>query len=153
VGYHIFDRRPEAKVFPFVQKNGIGVMAYGSMAHGLLPGAWKPGQAFAEDDWRRNGKNFGLSTWAPENLPANLALVERLRELAGAYHKTVAQLAVAWALGHPAVTVALCGAKSPAEIKEDLGGDWELPASLREKINSLVLAEGKGAGKVGDPGP
>jgi len=153
VGYHAFDRRPEAGIFPFVQQNGIGVMAYGSMAHGLLTGAWKPGQSFAEDDWRRNGANFGLKTWAPENLPANLAVVDKLKKIAADHKMTVAQLAVAWVLANPAVTVALCGAKTPAEMKEDLGGDWAMPAPLREEINRLVLAEGSGVGKVGDAGP
>jgi aryl-alcohol dehydrogenase-like predicted oxidoreductase len=153
VGYHMFDRRPEAGIFPFVQQNGIGVMAYGSMAHGLLTGAWKAGQSFAEDDWRRNGANFGLKTWAPENLPANLAVADKLKKIAADHKKTLAQLAVAWVLGNPAVTVALCGAKTPAEMKEDLGGDWAMPSSLREEINRLVLAEGSGVGKLGDVGP
>ncbi|MSQ07756.1 MAG: aldo/keto reductase [Dehalococcoidia bacterium] len=153
VGYHMFDRRPEAGTFPFVQKNGMGIMAYGSMAHGLLAGAWKPGHTFSEDDWRRNGKNFGLTIWAPENLPANLAVVDQLKKIASDHKKTMAQLAVAWVLADPAVTVALCGAKRPAEIKEDLGGDWVMSGSLRDEINKLVLSEGKGNGKVGDPGP
>ncbi|GIT59549.1 MAG: hypothetical protein Ct9H300mP19_14970 [Dehalococcoidia bacterium] len=29
IGYHIFDRRPEAQVMPFVKENGMGIMAYG----------------------------------------------------------------------------------------------------------------------------
>jgi len=153
VGYHIFDRRPEAATFPFVQKNKVGVMAYGSMAHGLLTGAWTPGQKFGEDDWRRNGKNFGLTTWAPENLPANLAIVEKLKAMAKRHGKTLPQLAIAWVLSHPAVTVALCGAKEPKEILDDIGGDWVIPQAVRDEINRLVVAEGAGLGKVGDPGP
>jgi aryl-alcohol dehydrogenase-like predicted oxidoreductase len=153
VGYHIFDRRPEAGTFPFVMDNQIGVMAYGSMAHGLLTGAWKAGQTFGDDDWRRNGKNFGLTTWAPENLPRNLAIVDRLKGVAKAHGKTLPQLAIAWVLSHPAVTVALCGAKAPKEILEDVGGDWVIPQAVREEVNRMVLAEGAGVGKVGDPGP
>lgn len=153
VGYHMFDRRPEAEIFPFVREHGMGVMAYGSMAHGLLTGAWQPGQTFADDDWRQGGKNFGLSNWAPENLSKNLEAVEKLKQIAKDHGKTVAQLAIAWVLADPAVTVALCGAKAPDEIREDLGGDWEMPAALRDEINRLVLAEGAGLGKVGDPGP
>lgn len=153
VGYHAFDRRPEAKIFPFVRKNNVGIMAYGSMAHGLLSGTWTANHKFGDDDWRRGGKNFGLATWAPENLPRNVAVVEKLKKIAADNNKTLPQLAIAWALGHPAVTVALCGAKKPEEIKENLGGDWEMPVALREQINTLVLAEGSGVGKVGDPGP
>ena len=36
IGYHIFDRRPEAEVVPFIADNDMGIMAYGSLAHGLL---------------------------------------------------------------------------------------------------------------------
>lgn len=153
VGYHIFDRRPEARIFPFIQANGMGVMAYGSMAHGLLTGAWKAGHTFGEDDWRRNGKNFGLETWAPQNLPKNLAVVEKLKELAATQNKTMPQLAIAWVLGHPAVTVALCGAVTTEQMRENLGGDWVLPVTVRNEIDRLVMTEGAGVGKAGDPGP
>ena len=43
VGYHLFDFRPEAEVFPFCRENGLGVMVYGPMAHGLLTGTMTPG--------------------------------------------------------------------------------------------------------------
>ncbi|MDA1258834.1 MAG: aldo/keto reductase, partial [Chloroflexi bacterium] len=45
IGYHIFDRRPEQDVMPFVESHGMGIMAYGSMAHGLLTGSWSPDQS------------------------------------------------------------------------------------------------------------
>jgi aryl-alcohol dehydrogenase-like predicted oxidoreductase len=94
-----------------------------------------------------------LSTWAPENLHRNLAVVEKLRALAERQGKTVAQLAVAWVLAHPAVSVALCGARTPREILDDIGGDWEMEASLRREIDEMVLKEGAGIGRAGDPLP
>ncbi len=39
-GYHLFDRRMEREVFPYCQAHGIGMMAYGSLAHGLLTGSF-----------------------------------------------------------------------------------------------------------------
>ena len=149
IGYHIFDRRPEADVMPFSQSHGIGVMAYGSLAHGLLTGTWAAGQSFEEDDWRRNGANFGISSWGADNLAANVAIVEKLKEMASGHGKTMPQLAIAWVLANPAVTVALVGAKTPSEIKEDLGGDWVMPAGLKKEIDDLVLAEGSGVGQAG----
>ena len=38
VGYHLFDTRSEPEIFPFCAERGLGVMAYGSLAHGLLTG-------------------------------------------------------------------------------------------------------------------
>lgn len=149
IGYHIFDRRPEADVMPFVRSHGMGVMAYGSMAHGLLTGSWSADQSFGDDDWRKNGANFGINNWGPDNLAANVAAVEKLKGIAADHGKTIAQLAIAWVLDNPAVSVALAGAKKPAEIIEDLGGDWDLPAGVKKEIDELVLAEGSGVGLSG----
>ena len=149
IGYHIFDRRPEADVMPFVRSHGMGIMAYGSMAHGLLTGSWSADQSFGDDDWRKNGANFGINNWGPDNLAANVAAVEKLKGIAADHGKTIAQLAIAWVLDNPAVSVALAGAKKPAEIIEDLGGDWDLPDGLKKEIDDLVLAEGSGVGLSG----
>ena len=149
IGYHMFDRRPEADVLPFVASHGMGVMAYGSMAHGLLTGAWTATQSFGDDDWRKGGANFGIQNWGPEHLAQNIATVEKLKRVAADHGKTIAQLAIAWVLDNPDVSVALAGAKKPAEIIEDLGGDWDLPAGLKRTIDDLVLCEGSGVGTPG----
>ena len=149
IGYHIFDRRPEGEVMPYVSDHDMGVMAYGSMAHGLLTGAWTADQQFGDDDWRKGGANFGINSWGPENLAANIAVVEKLKGIAADHGKTVAQLAIAWVLANPAVTVALAGAKKPSEIEEDIGGDWDMSADLKREIDDLVLSEGSGVGRSG----
>lgn len=153
VGYHIFDRRPEAEIMPFVAENGMGVMAYGSMAHGLLTGAWSADQSFTDDDWRAGGANFGLNSWGPENLTANVAVVKKLAEIAQECDKTIAQLAIAWVLSNPIVSVALAGAVTPAQVTENLGGDWEMPSEVKQAIDDLVRENGSGVGWPGDPGP
>src|SRR5690349_19832090 len=55
VGYNLFDRRMEREVFPYCREHGIGVMAYGSLAYGLLTGAFTEATTFEEADWRSNG--------------------------------------------------------------------------------------------------
>ena len=149
IGYHIFDRRPEAEVMPFVASHGMGVMAYGSLAHGLLTGTWKADHVFEDDDWRRRGDNFGIQSWGPENLAKNLAVVEKLKTIAGDHGRTLTQLAIAWVIKNPVVSVALVGAKTPQEMKEDLPGDWDMPDSIKKEIDNLVLAEGSGVGLSG----
>src|SRR5438093_183724 len=39
-GWNMFDRRMRAEIFPWCQTNNTGVMAYGSLAYGLLSGAF-----------------------------------------------------------------------------------------------------------------
>ncbi len=149
IGYHIFDRRPEADVMPFVESHGMGIMAYGSLAHGLLTGTWNIDESFGDDDWRHRGDNFGIQSWGAENLAKNIAVVDQLKTIAGDHGLTVAQLAIAWVIKNTVVSVALVGAKTPQEMKEDLPGDWDMPDSVKKEIDDLVLAEGSGVGTSG----
>ena len=149
IGYHIFDRRPEAEVMPFVKENGMGIMAYGSLSHGLLTGTWGADKTFGDDDWRKGGANFGISSWGPENLAANVAVVEKLKVIAADHGKTIPQLAIAWVLANDSVSVALAGSVTVAEATENLGGDWEMSAEIKKEIDDLVLREGSGVGTSG----
>lgn len=149
IGYHIFDRRPEPEVMPFVKENNMGIMAYGSLSHGLLTGTWGPDKTFDDDDWRNGGANFGINSWGPDNLTANVAVVEKLKVIAADHGKTIPQLAIAWVLANDAVSVALAGSVTPAEATENLGGDWEMSVDLKKEIDDLVLSEGSGVGTAG----
>ena len=55
VGYHMLDRRQEHETFPYCLQEGIGVMGYGSLGHGLLTGAFTAATSFdVARDWRGN---------------------------------------------------------------------------------------------------
>jgi aryl-alcohol dehydrogenase-like predicted oxidoreductase len=136
-GYHLFDRRMEREVFPYYREQGIGMMAYGSLAHGLLTGAFTPQTTFAENDWRRGGRAFGLSLFTPENFQKNLAVVEDLKAIAAQRGKTVLDLALRWVLANPVVSTALVGFRKPAEVDGLLGAlDWSLTAEEMAAIDA-----------------
>jgi aryl-alcohol dehydrogenase-like predicted oxidoreductase len=123
VGYHLFDRRMEREVFPYCARHGIGVMAYGPLAHGLLTGAFTAATRFAEPDWRAKGVAFGQPIFTPENLARNVLVVDRLRrEVAEPLGVPVSQVALAWVLRNPVVSTALVGARTPAEVNANLAG-------------------------------
>ena len=143
VGYHLFDRRMEARVLPYCQAHGIGFMAYGTLAFGLLSGAFTPETTFVDWDWRSKGRAFGLPLFEREHFLKELKAVERLKGLAARHGKSVAQLAIAWVLGHPAVTVALVGIRRPAELRENVQAvDWRLSAEDRAEIDRIFAEEG-----------
>ena len=120
MGYNLFDRRWEREVFPTAQELGVGVMAYGSLAHGLLTGAMGRDTAFDAADWRASGVIFGQRLFGPDTLPRNLEVVERLKAVAARLGVTLPRLALAWVLRHPAVAVALSGCRTPGEIEENV---------------------------------
>ncbi len=138
VGYHMFDRRMEARVLPWCMNNGVGFMSYGSLAFGLLTGAFKPDHQFGEGDWRRGGVAFGLPLFQEEHFRKEVEVTNRLVELAGGYDKTVAQLALAWVLDHPGVTCALVGMRNERELEENIAAtDWKLTEEIRSGINEI----------------
>jgi aryl-alcohol dehydrogenase-like predicted oxidoreductase len=142
VGYHMFDRRMEAQVLPYCQKKGIGFMAYGTLGYGLLTGAFNPDTTFESGDWRSNGKAFSLPLFEREHFVRELRCVERMKELATRSGESVAQLAIAWVLGHPAVTVALVGMRNRRELEENVAAvEWKLTAQDRAEIDRIFAEE------------
>ncbi|MYD10256.1 MAG: aldo/keto reductase [Chloroflexi bacterium] len=142
VGYNLFDRRMEAAVLPYCLEQGIGFMAYGSLGFGLLTGALSPDTQFADNDWRRHGNAFGLPLFERENFLKALRVTERLKAVAAGYGKSIAQLALAWVLSHPAVTVGLVGMRNERELEENIAAvDWRLTEGDRAEIDRIFAEE------------
>jgi aryl-alcohol dehydrogenase-like predicted oxidoreductase len=140
VGYNLFDRRWEREMFATAEELGIGVMAYGPLAHGLLTGTFTAETEFDGSDWRRSRVFFGQPLLTPEHLAANLRVVAELRQLAEAKGLSLAQLALAWALGGPQVSCAIVGARVPSEIEEAVAAaDVEFTAEELEQIDRVML--------------
>ncbi len=143
IGYNLFDRRVESAVLPYCLEQGIGFMAYGSLGFGLLSGGLTPDTEFAENDWRGKGMAFGLPLFERENFLKELRVTERLKAMAAGYNKSVAQLALAWVLSHPAVTVGLVGMRNEVELRENIAAvDWRLTDDDRQEIDRIFAEEG-----------
>jgi aryl-alcohol dehydrogenase-like predicted oxidoreductase len=148
VGYHMLDRRQEQETFPYCAGNGIGLMGYGSLGHGLLTGAFTATTTFeAGRDWRAGGVAFGQPIFRGDNLKTNVGVVERLRrEVAEPRGVPLSQIALAWVLANPAISTALVGARTPAEVDaNDAGAELELSAAERATIDRIL---GGVAGRV-----
>ncbi len=113
VRYNWLQREIEADVLPWCRAHGVSVIAYEPLALGLLTGKFRRDHVFAEDDWRRRSPLFIGEAW-----DRNLREIERLRSVAAARNCSVPQLSVAWVAAQAGVASALCGAKSPAQIRE-----------------------------------
>jgi aryl-alcohol dehydrogenase-like predicted oxidoreductase len=139
VGYNLFDRRWERQMFPTARELGIGVMAYGPLAHGLLTGAFTRATRFDESDWRRWGMVFGQALFTPENFATNVGVVEELQAVARELGVGLAPLAIAWVLRDPVVAVALSGTRAPREIEENVRAlDVELTPPVLERIDRVM---------------
>jgi len=112
--YSLVHREIENEILPYCLSEGIGVIVYSPMASGLLTGTMTRERAASlpEDDWRRGHPDF-----TEPYLSHNLALVERLREIAKGRNRSVGEVAIAWTLRHPAVTGAIVGARNARQAE------------------------------------
>lgn len=149
VGYNLFDRRWEHAMFETAARLGIGIMAYGPLAHGLLTGRMGRDTTFEAGDWRSSGRAFGQPLLAPDNLDRNLAVVEELKQIALDLETTLARLALAWVLRDPIVGVALTGVRTPEEIEDNvLAGELRLGDDTLRRIDQVMAGA---AGQVAGP--
>lgn len=111
-GYHVMRRAIEAAELPWCRDNGVGVIAYGPLAHGLLTGKMTEATTFAAGDWRADSELF-----ADGDLPERIAVVHELEALARECGRPggVAELAVMWVLRRPEVTAAIVGARDAGQ--------------------------------------
>ena len=146
IGYHQLDRRREADIIPYCREHGIEIMAYGSLAHGLLTGAFTADTMFDDDDWRRpkgrkGGLAFGLPLFAPDHFSKNVAAVARLEPLAAQASVTLPQLAVNWVLREPAVSTALVGFRSASEVASAVeAADAQIPDDIAREVDAITRA-------------
>ena len=134
--YSLVHREIEDEILPYCLSEGIGVIAYSPMASGLLTGAMTRERAarLPKDDWRRGDPDF-----EEPNLSHNLALVERLREIANNHDRFVGEVAIAWTLHHPAVTGAIVGARNARQAEEVMrAADLHL---TEEEVTEIAFAE------------
>jgi len=111
--YSLFWRKVETDAMPYCLENNITLLAYSSMAQGLLTGKFGPDHTFAKGDHRFRNKLF-----QPENYERVQKALDRLRPIATANHIVLAQLALAWVISQPG-TCAIAGARNPEQAVQN----------------------------------
>ncbi len=114
VGYHVMRRTVEEQELPWCARHGVGVLAYGPLAHGLLAGRMDERTTFPPNDWRAQSEFF-----ADDHFADRVAVARGMQQIADRSGRAggVAELAVAWVLRRPEVTSAIVGARDAAQAR------------------------------------
>jgi aryl-alcohol dehydrogenase-like predicted oxidoreductase len=122
--FSLWTREPEDALLPALRDLGIALVAYSPLGRGFLAGRIRTLDDLAPNDWRRNNPRFqGV------NFTKNLAIADRVREMAEEKNCTPAQLALAWLLSRPDV-IPIPGTSSLARLEENVRAvDLELSDS------------------------
>lgn len=135
--YSLLTRDPENGVLAVLEELGIGLVAWSPVGLGLLTGTISPSTRFdapGYTDYRLTNPRF-----TPENLPANMALVELLRDWARRKDTTPARLSLAWLLAQKPWIVPIPGTTNPQHLDENLGAvDVRFSAEELSEFNAAV---------------
>jgi aryl-alcohol dehydrogenase-like predicted oxidoreductase len=132
------DRRT---LLPWLAEQGVGYLAYGPLAYGMLSGAITKDTKFEPDDWRSGNRGFDSYQrfFAPGKLERNVERVERLRAIAERLGTPVAALALRWIVEQPGVTVAIAGSRNPQHVRANAAaGDLRLDPEALPEIEAAV---------------
>jgi aryl-alcohol dehydrogenase-like predicted oxidoreductase len=112
--YSLAGRELEREIVPLALDQGIGVLVWSPLAGGLLSGK------FSENDKGPEGARRTTFDFPPVDRPRAFKAVEAMRPIAKAHGVSVARIALAWLLHQPAVASVIVGAKTTAQLADNI---------------------------------
>lgn len=113
LGYNLLWRYAEDDILPYCVANGIRVIAYSALAHGILTGKFGRDLRLREGDQRHSVLPFRADIW-----PHVHEGVEELKTVAAGADRPLAQLALRWTLTRPGIDMVLIGGRNAAQLRE-----------------------------------
>lgn len=130
--YSLFWRQVEQEITPFCEQENISILAYSSLAQGLLTGKFGPDHEFPEDDIRSKNKLFKGETYQ-----AAQKALEELKPIAEKYEISLGNLAIAWLVAQPQ-TCAIVGARNAQQAEENAKAmDVQLSKEDLDQIDAI----------------
>ncbi|RDI53234.1 aldo/keto reductase [Nocardia mexicana] len=121
IEYSLIERTGERDLIPMARELGLGVIPWSPLASGVLTGKYSRDDLADDAVGSPEGsrKNVALSSGALTE--RGLAIADVVKEVAAQLGKTPSQVALAWTLQNPAVTAPIIGARTPAQLEDNLG--------------------------------
>ncbi len=137
--YNMLQREIEQAELPWCRDRNIAVMVYWPLMKGLLAGKLNRDHVFDPKDGRQKYPMFHGSEWQK-----NQDFLDKLRAIADDIGRPLAQLVINWTIQRPGITVALCGAKRPEQIRDNAAAlQWQLTGDQIAQIDQAIKDRGE----------
>ncbi|WP_439676299.1 aldo/keto reductase [Embleya sp. MST-111070] len=136
IEFNLIERAGERDLIPMAREMGLGVVPFSPLAGGVLSGKYSRDdltatQAAPGDGTRRN---LALGTLTERGL----AIADVVKEVAKELDRAPVQVALAWALHHPHVTAPIIGARTAAQLENNLGAlEVDLTAAHLARLDEV----------------
>ncbi|MGW4894608.1 aldo/keto reductase [Kitasatospora sp. NPDC004240] len=134
----LWTRDALAEVLPYTEEHGIAFLPYSPLGRGFLVGRFATADDLPADDFRRS-----LPRFQQEALAANLAIVDKVKEIAARVGATPAQVALAWLLAQGRYVLPIPGTKTPKYLADNAAAaDVTLGADELAELDALPAPTG-----------
>lgn len=122
VEYSLAQRTVERDLLPMAREMGLGVLPWSPLASGVLAGKYSKAD-LDHDGGTASAAGTRKNVAAANNslTERNLAIADVVKSVAGRTGRTASQVAIAWTLRNPAVTSPIIGARTLAQLEDNLG--------------------------------
>jgi aryl-alcohol dehydrogenase-like predicted oxidoreductase len=139
IEYSLVQRTVERDLIPMAAQMGLGVVPWSPLGMGMLTGKYSRADLA--------GAPAGAEGRKPQILGSGrltekgVTVIEALQEVSKEVGKSPAQVAIAWVLANPAVTSPILGARTVAQLEDNLG-------ALEVSLSSDQLAKLAAASQI-----
>jgi aryl-alcohol dehydrogenase-like predicted oxidoreductase len=137
--YSLLVRGIEADVLPTCQRYGMGVIPWSPLAGGWLTGRWRKGVESTTPTSHARQRLVERYDLSLPSVQRKLEATESLAQLAEQSGIPLVEMAMAFVLGHPAVTAAIIGPRTIEQLESLLPtADVKLPSDVLDRIDEIV---------------
>ena len=122
--FNFIDQRALPEVFPKAQEKQIGIIVREPLACGILTGKYSVGSRFPKNDHRNR--------WGPEKLATDLKKIERIKSILQTSRLSLVRAALEYILSFEEVDVVIPGAKTKAQVLENVLASEEPKLRIEE---------------------
>ncbi|QDK33972.1 MULTISPECIES: aldo/keto reductase [Sphingomonadaceae] len=140
IQHNLIERTVERELIPMAREMGLGVCPWSPLGGGVLTGKYGDADLAAPADaamTSRKAINLATGRLSERTLAVAAATADVAREIGC----TAAQVALAWLLAHPDVAAPVLGARTPAQLEDNLGAlEVTLPAEHLARLDAVSAA-------------
>lgn len=141
IEYSLVERTVERDLIPMAREMGLGVIPWSPLASGVLTGKYSRADLAQEVSADPSGTRKNVAAANGSLTPRALGIAEVVKRVAGELGVTPSQAALAWTTLNPGVTAPIMGARTLAQLEDNLG-------ALDVRFGESQLAELEEASRV-----
>ena len=140
--YNLLDRHIEWELLPQCVEEGIGLLPWSPLGGGWLAGKYRPDQPPTGPTRLGDNPARGVEAYAIRNTERTWRILDEVGAIASARGVAHAQVALNWLRRRPSVSSVILGARTVAQLDENLGAlEWSLTVEEAQRLD-MVAAPG-----------